>query len=722
MKKFLSLALALVMLLGIMPMAMATEVGSGTETPSHSHDVTWEWVDAPDAEGYEAATCTTEGTMPQKCSVEGCTATNTRAIEALGHVDADGNRVCDREGCETAITYTASASPVNVNVNGTATIAVTYSSTMVSNTTLAGVTPSYSVKSGADCISVSGSTVTGLKIGTGVVAISFGDSGISPIECTVTVTDGVGVLSCGSTTQSTSGSSVTITPSFTLNGQSASATYAYELTGSCATLSAASGSSTLVKKSSAGVVYVKVTVTGYTTSAGVAATAAELAKVAPVTVAISFYENVDAEVTVKSGVSSFLFDDVDVFSSGTIDGTQYAKPATLCMANTYTYRGNGSENWANHSVTFYPSVASSTVGTISYTGILASDFGSGVSYTFSKSQDLKFTCIGKGTYTMDYTLESAGLTLQMGTIKITVKSAESSITYKTTYGKSVTLNEKDFATFWKAAKMSSDLSYVMFDITSTTPYYGTLYTTGSTSTQKAATASMKFYYNASSSDTYDLDAVTFVPGTKKTSYTEEIPFTCFGKTSSEKLSGVMTIKVGETVTFTDVKSSEYYYDAVLWAVDEGITTGTSNTTFSPDMECDRSQVVTFLWRAAGEPEPTTSYMPFTDVKKDDFYYDAVLWAVENGITEGTSKTTFSPRMTVTRGQVVTFLWRAMGEKSVSSVNPFTDVKSSEYYYDAVLWAVKNEITEGMSATSFMPDRSCVRGQIVTFLYRAYVEE
>ena len=173
--------------------------------------------------------------------------------------------------------------------------------------------------------------------------------------------------------------------------------------------------------------------------------------------------------------------------------------------------------------------------------------------------------------------------------------------------------------------------------------------------------------------------------------------------------------------FVDVKSSDYFYNPVLWAVQNGITTGTSAITFSPDATCTRAQTVTFLWRAAGSPDPQSYTNPFSDVKASDYYYKAVLWAVENGITKGTSATTFSPDATVTRGQTVTFLWRAENEPNVFGVNPFTDVKSGAFYYTAVMWAVQNEITNGVTATTFGPDSGCTRGQIVTFLYRDLAE-
>lgn len=175
-----------------------------------------------------------------------------------------------------------------------------------------------------------------------------------------------------------------------------------------------------------------------------------------------------------------------------------------------------------------------------------------------------------------------------------------------------------------------------------------------------------------------------------------------------------------TNPFVDVKKKDFFYDATLWAVSTGITTGTSKTTFSPKDPCTRGQVVTFLWRAAGSPEPKSSRMPFTDVGSKAFYRKAVLWAVEQGITSGTSATTFGPNETCTRAQIATFLWRAKGKPApTSSSMPFQDVPTKNFAYKAILWAVENKITTGTSKTTFGPSEACIRGQIVTFLYRAY---
>ena len=173
----------------------------------------------------------------------------------------------------------------------------------------------------------------------------------------------------------------------------------------------------------------------------------------------------------------------------------------------------------------------------------------------------------------------------------------------------------------------------------------------------------------------------------------------------------------KVMPFVDVPDDACYFDAVLWAVEVGITNGTSDTTFSPDESCTRAQAVSFLWRAAGCPAPKSSEMPFKDVVKGSYYYEAVLWAAENGITMGTSATTFSPEEICTRAHIATFLWRAQGMPDAGSTNPFADVSESTYYTDAVLWAAENGITKGTSATTFSPDEDCTRAQIVTFLYR-----
>ncbi len=200
-------------------------------------------------------------------------------------------------------------------------------------------------------------------------------------------------------------------------------------------------------------------------------------------------------------------------------------------------------------------------------------------------------------------------------------------------------------------------------------------------------------------------------------------FTGLNYRCTEKVYSVEKVEKVEPLVnpFIDVKEGMFYYDPVLWAVKEGITTGTSATTFSPNKSCTRAEVVTFLWRAKGSPEPQSSVNPFVDVKTGSYYHKAVLWAVEQGITNGTGNgTTFSPDMECTRAQVATFLWRTVGKPDVGNkTHPFRDIEAGSYYYDAVLWAVEAGVTNGTGdGTTFSPNKSCSRSEIVTFLYRA----
>ena len=192
-----------------------------------------------------------------------------------------------------------------------------------------------------------------------------------------------------------------------------------------------------------------------------------------------------------------------------------------------------------------------------------------------------------------------------------------------------------------------------------------------------------------------------------------------GNYAGASASGTITVTVVRQVTnpFTDVPSGAYYEEAVLWAVGEGVTSGTSATTFTPDGSCTRAQAVSFLWRIAGRPAPKTGTMPFADVKTGAYYYDAVLWAMENGITYGTSAVAFSPDATCTRAQIVSFLYRYVGSPAVQSGAVFSDVGASAYYADAVVWAATSGVAAGIGGGKFAPDQNCTRAQIVSFIYR-----
>lgn len=194
-----------------------------------------------------------------------------------------------------------------------------------------------------------------------------------------------------------------------------------------------------------------------------------------------------------------------------------------------------------------------------------------------------------------------------------------------------------------------------------------------------------------------------------------------GKYSFTMPAAAVTIAatLANVTTFADVPADAYYANAVNWAVSNEVTTGTSATTFGPNLSCTRAQTVTFLWRAMGSPEPTTTVNPFTDVDESAYYYQSVLWAVEQGVTKGTSDTTFSPNATVIRGQTVTFLYRAAGSPAVAAEVTFTDVPTDAYYAKAMAWAGKKGITKGTSETTFSPHAECIRAQMVTFLFRQF---
>ena len=191
--------------------------------------------------------------------------------------------------------------------------------------------------------------------------------------------------------------------------------------------------------------------------------------------------------------------------------------------------------------------------------------------------------------------------------------------------------------------------------------------------------------------------------------------------ATRQVTGTVAVKIAQTMNFVDVKPTDYFYNPVKWAVGKNITKGTSAATFSPDKTCTRAEIVTFLWRDAGSPMPTISRHPFTDVSYSmgaDFY-NAILWASQNGITAGTSTTTFSPNKTCTRAEIVTFLWRYAKKPVGYGSNSFTDVNKNDHapYYDAILWAVSKGITNGSTTTTFAPNGTCTRAQAVTFLYR-----
>ena len=312
-------------------------------------------------------------------------------------------------------------------------------------------------------------------------------------------------------------------------------------------------------------------------------------------------------------------------------------------------------------------------------------------------------------------------------VNVVISVVKEDITYTVGIDDTVQLTARDFVNFLQDAKTSyrkAELDYVKFDVSgkNVSSYaYGGLYRSYSSySTGKLADSTDKFYYEPSRTQ-YDLADVAYhTTRWAEAGKTVYIPFTVYG-TKGEEASGTMAITIAQTMNFIDVKASDFFYEPVKWAVNNKITNGTSSTTFSPYKNCNRAEIVTFLWRAAGSPEPTVTRNPFTDVNsvRDASYYKAILWASQKGITAGSTATTFSPYQECTRSQIVTFLYRYAGKPSGYYSNPFKDVSSvnEASYYNAILWAVGKGITQGTSTTTFSPYASCTRGEAVTFLYR-----
>ena len=314
---------------------------------------------------------------------------------------------------------------------------------------------------------------------------------------------------------------------------------------------------------------------------------------------------------------------------------------------------------------------------------------------------------------------------------VVVNLVREDIKYTVSQGDSVRFDESDFLSYLHSTKGYSSnytIDYVTFDQSAVSAVNeGSLYTYYSGYNYGGSVKTTdKFYYSATASQNALSDVAFLASRYAKTGETVYIPFTIYARygttgTGTRQLTGTVAIKIGQTMNFIDVKTTDYFYNSVKWAVGKNITNGTSSTTFSPYNPCKRAEIVTFLWRAAGSPEPTTTRNPFRDVNAvtHSSYYKAILWASQKGIAAGTSTTTFSPDQVCTRAQIVTFLYRYAGKPSGYYSNPFKDVSATNEasYYNAILWASGKGITTGSSPTTFSPYASCNRAEAVTFLYR-----
>ncbi len=471
-----------------------------------------------------------------------------------------------------------------------------------------------------------------------------------------------------------------------------------------------------------------VTVTGKGNFTGSANTTFTIAK-ADLNLSVYTISSLCTETEVKTSTlpsNFFLADETETGFSIALtaaggDAIFTQEPAVVDGENMITYQLNGGTGEATFNVTVTPVSVNYKAGTYdlkiqaydktNVSNRIVFESGSAV-YTGSGIKYEKATIAGHSsgmryTYAPDVatgaTLDAAGLPLTVGTYTVTATYSDaSSYGYKTatfTITKATPTGTPSFTKIETSGKTLADTKLTV----------GTIRPAGTIAWDLPLTTVLKdgkeYAWTFTPTDTHNYTTLTG----------KLIPYVDDG---TDYIPGVIDGNSG-SFNFHDVSRFDYFYDAVKWAAENGIASGTGRYTFSPDAVCTRAQTVTFLWRAAGSPMPRYRTCAFTDVDSRDYYYNAVLWAVEQGITTGLTATTFGPDVTVSRGQVATFLYRAASASKPNTFNPFTDVKTTAYNYDAILWAYDNRITTGTSDTTFSPDASCTRAQIVTFLYRYY---
>ena len=471
-----------------------------------------------------------------------------------------------------------------------------------------------------------------------------------------------------------------------------------------------------------------VTVTGKGNFTGSANTTFTIAK-ADLNLSVYTISSLCTETEVKTSTlpsNFFLADETETGFSIALtaaggDAIFTQEPAVVDGENVITYQLNGGTGEATFNVTVTPVSSNYKAGTYdlkiqaydktNVSNRIVFESGSAV-YTGSGIKYEKATIAGHSsgmryTYAPDVatgaTLDAAGLPLTVGTYTVTATYSDaSSYGYKTatfTITKAPPAGTPAYTKIETSGKTLADTKLTV----------GTIRPAGTIAWDLPLTTVLKdgkeYAWTFTPTDTHNYTTLTG----------KLIPYVDDG---TDYIPGVIDGNSG-SFNFHDVSRFDYFYDAVKWAAENGIASGTGRYTFSPDAVCTRAQTVTFLWRAAGSPMPRYRTCAFTDVDSRDYYYNAVLWAVEQGITTGLTATTFGPDVTVSRGQVATFLYRAASASKPNTFNPFTDVKTTSYNYDAILWAYDNRITTGTSDTTFSPDASCTRAQIVTFLYRYY---
>ena len=435
----------------------------------------------------------------------------------------------------------------------------------------------------------------------------------------------------------------------------------------------------------------------------------------------------------------------DIKYNGVVGGTVQFKHNDFTTFMNEMYGTNTTSYLTFNSVKFTSVPNATTQGTLYYNGVaMTTGYGSNyfnTSTAVTNLDNVSFSVSSKVPSTtkeirIPFTLyatrynsygTSAGTSVTYSGV-VVISLVREDVTFTVAPSDSVRFTDSAFLTYLRSASginYNYNIDYVTFDQSAVNALNeGVLYaySTGF----NAVKTTDRFYYTTTSYNQNALSDVTFRASTyAKTGTTVYIPFTITAKygtsSATRQVTGTVAIKIAQTMNFVDVKTSDYFYDSVKWAVNDNITKGTSATTFSPNNTCTRAEIVTFLWRAAGSPTPTITRNPFTDVKYSvgSDFYNAILWASQNGIAAGTSTTTFAPNDNCTRAQIVTFLWRYAKKPLGYYTNPFNDVNKTEYaaYYDAILWAAGKGIATGNTPKTFNPDGTCTRAEAVTFLYR-----
>ena len=435
----------------------------------------------------------------------------------------------------------------------------------------------------------------------------------------------------------------------------------------------------------------------------------------------------------------------DIKYNGVVGGTVQFKHNDFTTFMNEMYGTNTTSYLTFNSVKFTSVPNATTQGTLYYNGVaMTTGYGSNYFNTSTAVTNLDNVSFSVSSRVPSTTKEiripftlyatrynsygtSAGTSVTYSGV-VVISLVREDVTFTVAPGDSVRFTDSAFLTYLRSASginYNYNIDYVTFDQSAVNALNeGVLYaySTGF----NAVKTTDRFYYTTTSYNQNALSDVTFRASTyAKTGTTVYIPFTIYAKygtsSATRQVTGTVAIKIAQTMNFVDVKTSDYFYDSVKWAVNNNITKGTSTTTFSPNNTCTRAEIVTFLWRAAGSPTPTITRNPFTDVKYSvgSDFYNAILWASQNGITAGKTTTTFAPNDNCTRAQIVTFLWRYAKKPLGYYTNPFNDVNKTEYaaYYDAILWAAGKGIATGNTPKTFDPDGTCTRAEAVTFLYR-----